>query len=417
MVAGPAAPIAIFASFGITATTGRRGTDAAAPRRQAAGPEKPWYLKAATLVSRDTSKPRPLKAAIPDNESVPSRMTDPQQSSVNPDSSSADVASQPSATPAQSPAAPVPPVPWADRLAAAIRSRRSAVCVGLDPRAAQLPAGLRPAAADDPAAVVDPAVMAEAYRRFCCGIIDAVADLVPAVKPQAAFFEALGPAGMVALGQVIQHATASGLLVILDGKRNDIGSTAQAYAEAYLGPHSGWRCDSLTVSPYLGDDSLEPFVEACDRTASGIFVLVKTSNPGGGFLQDQAAGGQPIYRHVAHWVAEANRTRRGSSGYGPVGAVVGATYPQQLAELRQAMPGTVILIPGFGAQGGAASDVAAGFDDAGLGALVNNSRHILFAYQRREYADQYGDPRWQDAARAATVEMNQQLNSVRPSDR
>ncbi len=297
--------------------------------------------------------------------------------------------------------------PWSDRLCAAIGDRNSAVCVGLDPRNEQLPDPLRCPAG---AAISQ---VAAAYRQFCNGIIDAVADLVPVVKPQAAFFEQLGPAGMIALGEVIDHAIAAGLLVVLDGKRNDIGTTAEAYSAAYLGAASAWRCDSLTVSPYLGDDSLDPFVTACDRTASGIFVLVKTSNPGGGFLQDQVADELPIYRHVARWVTQTNQSRLGTCGYGPVGAVVGATYPAQLAELRAAMPNTFILIPGFGAQGGAAADVAGGFDADGNGAIVNNSRHIIFAYQRKEYVQIYGPARWQDAARAATQEMNQQLNAVR----
>ena len=296
--------------------------------------------------------------------------------------------------------------PWADRLAAAMEARGSAVCVGLDPRTESLPPSLAPQAGADWSAV------AASYRRFCEGVIDAVADIVPVVKPQAAFFEQLGPPGMVALGQVIDHAIASGLLVVLDGKRNDIGSTAEAYASAYLGRQSPWRCDSLTVSPYLGDDSLDPFVAACDTAAAGIFVLVKTSNPGGGFLQDQVAGGEPIYRHVARWITGVNQSRTGASGYGPVGAVVGATYPEQLAELRAAMPSTVILIPGFGAQGGAAADVAGGFDRHGRGAIVNNSRNILFAYRRPEFQS-YGPDRWQDATRAATSEMNEQLNAVR----
>lgn len=297
--------------------------------------------------------------------------------------------------------------PWSDRLCEAISARNSAVCVGLDPRNEQLPNPLRCSPGTSPSQI------AIAYRQFCNGIIDAVADLVPVVKPQAAFFEQLGPAGMVALGEVIDHAIAAGLLVVLDGKRNDIGTTAEAYASAYLGTASPWRCDCLTVSPYLGDDSLDPFVAACDQTASGIFVLVKTSNPGGGFLQDQVANDQAIYRHVARWVTETNQSRLGASGYGPIGAVVGATYPAQLAELRQAMPGSIILIPGFGAQGGAATDVAGGFDADGMGAVVNNSRHIIFAYQRKEYSETYGAARWQDAARVATQAMNEQLNAVR----
>lgn len=313
-----------------------------------------------------------------------------------------------SETPSSS-ASPLPAVSFADRLTAAIQQRRSAVCVGLDPRTASLPPALQPAVADDWAAV------AESYRAFCCGIIDAVADVVPVVKPQAAFFEQLGPAGMTALARVIDHAIANGLLVVLDGKRNDIGSTAEAYAAAYLGASSPWRCDSLTVSPYLGDDSLDPFVSACDARASGIFVLVKTSNPGGGYLQDRVSDGETIYRRVADWVTRTNQPRLGTSGYGSIGAVVGATYPEQLAELRAAMPGAFILIPGYGAQGGAAADVAAGFDANGGGAIVNNSRNILFAYQRPEFKDSYGPGKWQEAARAATLAMNEELNAVRPA--
>lgn len=259
--------------------------------------------------------------------------------------------------------------------------------------------------------------MAQSYETFCREIIDAISDVVPVVKPQVAFFEQLGPAGLIALANIIDHATASGLLVLLDAKRNDIGSTAEAYAAGYLGPASPWRCDSLTVSPYLGDDSLDPFVAACDKTASGIFVLVKTSNPGGGFLQDQLVDGEPIYRRVARWVMQTNQQRLGASGYGPVGAVVGATYPDQLAQLRAEMPGAIILIPGYGAQGGAAADVAGGFDAHGNGAIVNNSRHILFAYQRPEFEGKYGAKKWQEAARAATIAMNDQLNAVRFSGR
>ncbi len=173
-----------------------------------------------------------------------------------------------------------------------------------------------------------------------------MAPLVPAVKPQAAFFEQLGPPGMTALYDVIQYARAAGLIVILDGKRNDIGSTAEAYAEGYLG-----SADALTVSPYLGEDSLRPFVEVGQRRGAGIFVLVKTSNPGGGQFQDLMADGRPLYRHVGEFVERLAVETAGRNGYGAVGAVVGATYPQQLAELREAMPHTWFLVPGYGAQG------------------------------------------------------------------
>jgi orotidine-5'-phosphate decarboxylase len=298
---------------------------------------------------------------------------------------------------------------FADRLAAAVRRTGSVTCVGLDPRKEQLPGQIRAAVQHDV-----PDQWAAAYTQFCCEIIDVVKDLVPCVKPQAAFFEQLGPAGMVALGEVIRYAHAAGLIVITDGKRNDIGSTATAYANAYLGAGgaSPWGSDSLTVSPYLGRDSLEPFVDVCDRNEAGIFVLVKTSNPGGGLLQDRQTDGKTVYQRVAELVTELNQNRLGDAGYGPIGAVVGATYPEQLAELRAAMPASWILIPGFGAQGGGAGDVAAGFDDRGLGAVVNSSRHIIFAHDRDDFRGRFDDSQWQGAVEAATREMNEQLSGV-----
>jgi orotidine-5'-phosphate decarboxylase len=267
-------------------------------------------------------------------------------------------------------------------------------------------------------------------------VIDVVAPLVPAVKPQAAFFEELGPAGMAALAAVIDHAQAAGLIVILDGKRNDIGSTAEAYARGYLGrDQSAWHADALTVSPYLGDDSLAPFVDVARQRGAGIFVLVKTSNPGSGMLQDLEVGGQrsevgansgttapptsdlrpltsPLYRHVADHVESLAAKTAGDCGYGCVGAVVGATYPEQLAELRAAMPHTWLLVPGYGSQGGTAADVADGFDDRGLGAIVNNSRGIIFAHARKPYNEKFGAARWQEAVDAATRDMIAELRAA-----
>src|SRR5688572_12018677 len=185
---------------------------------------------------------------------------------------------------------------FTDRLVAAVRRVKNPVLVGLDPRLESLPPGM---VQGEGAAAV-----ALAYTSFCRGIIDVVAPLVAAVKPQAAFFEQLGPPGMRALKEVIDYAASQGLLVILDGKRNDIGSTAMGYAEAYLGPgaSSAWGCDALTVSPYLGDDSLTPFVDTAQARGAGIFVLVKTSNPGGKRFQDLEVSGKPLYRHVAEYV-------------------------------------------------------------------------------------------------------------------
>jgi orotidine-5'-phosphate decarboxylase len=209
------------------------------------------------------------------------------------------------------------------------------------------------------------------------------------------------------------------LLVIFDGKRNDIGSTATAYAKGILGPGgtSAWGADALTVSPYLGDDSLQPFVDVAAQRGAGVYVLVKTSNPGGAMLQDLVADGRPIYRHVAEHVQGLARATSGACGYGAVGAVVGATYPEQLAELRAAMPNTWFLVPGFGSQGGTAGDVAAAFDDRGAGAIVNNSRGIIFAHSLSPYAERFGAARWQEAVEAAAREMIEQLRAETPAGR
>ncbi len=300
---------------------------------------------------------------------------------------------------------------FADRLADAVRRCGNPVLVGLDPRWAQLPPALR-----GRQEVTDSATQAAAFRTFCMEIIDVVAGLVPAVKPQAAFFEQLGPPGMSVLAEVIQYAQQKGLLVIIDGKRNDIGSTATAYAESYLGQStdSGWGGDALTVSPYLGEDSLSPFVETAMQRAAGIFVLVKTSNPGGGMFQDLVAEGRPLYRHVGDYVERVAQQTLGTCGYGVVGAVVGATYPEQSTELRAAMPHTWFLVPGFGSQGATARDVAGAFDSTGLGAIVNNSRGIIFAHAKAEFAA-LGAARWQDAVAAATQQMIAQLRSDTPA--
>ncbi len=302
---------------------------------------------------------------------------------------------------------------FGDELANAIQRTAAPVVVGLDPRVNQLPAGLQPA---DPQ---NYAQQAQAYGQFCQAVIDVVAPLVPAVKPQVAFFEECGPAGMTVLAEVIAYAQQQGLLVILDGKRNDIGSTAEAYARGILGreDQSAWGADAVTVSPYLGADSLQPFIQVAADRGAGLFVLVKTSNPGSGMLQDQLVNGEPLYRRVAAFVEDQSEQTRGQRGYGIVGAVVGATYPQQIAELRTTMPQTWFLVPGFGSQGGSAQDVAPAFDSRGLGAIVNNSRGIIFAHRKEEYHDRFGDARWQEAVEAATREMIAQLRAETPAGR
>lgn len=300
----------------------------------------------------------------------------------------------------------IKPANFGDRLIAAVCEKRCPVVVGLDPRWDQLPAPLITGITAG-----DRAAIARAYFRFCADVIDVVAPLVPLVKPQAAFFEQLGADGMVALAEVIRHARQKGLLVILDGKRNDIGSTATAYADGYLGEASAWQADALTVSPYLGADSLEPFVDVAVDRGAGLFVLVKTSNPGSGQFQDLVADGRSLYGHVAEFVQELASNTSGEHNYGAVGAVVGATYPEQLGELRAAMPSAWLLVPGYGSQGATARDVAGGFDDEGLGAVVNSSRSIIFAHSRRGYAERFGPTRWQEAVAAATHEMIDELRS------
>ncbi|MEI8380846.1 MAG: orotidine-5'-phosphate decarboxylase [Planctomycetota bacterium] len=295
---------------------------------------------------------------------------------------------------------------FATRLHAAIQSKRTPALVGLDPRLDWIPPDVLAHARDlhaDPTAQA-----AAAFEEFCVRLIDVVAPLVPAVKPQAAFFEELGPDGCLALARVIRYARNAGLIVICDAKRGDIGTTAEAYARAYLAgsdPQAApWHADALTVNPYLGRDTLEPFVKVATERGAGIYVLVKTSNPGSASFQDRQADGHKIYRHVAQ-VVEDLAVQTAESGYGCVGAVVGATYPQELTELRAAMPHVPLLVPGYGSQGGAAADVAAAFSPEGLGALINNSRGINFAYRAAPYAEQFGARQWEAATEAATRRM------------
>jgi orotidine-5'-phosphate decarboxylase len=184
-----------------------------------------------------------------------------------------------------------------------------------------------------------------------------------------------------------------------------------------LGPESAWAADAMTVSPYLGADSLQPFVDVATARGAGVFVLIKTSNPGGGMLQDLECHGGTVYQHVARYVEERAAETASTNGYGAIGAVVGATYPEQLAELRERMPHAWILVPGFGSQGGTARDAAAAMDPRGLGAVVNNSRGLIFAYRREPYAARFGEARWQEAVEAATLDMIEQLRAETPAGR
>lgn len=258
-------------------------------------------------------------------------------------------------------------IPFSDRLAAAVRAC-GPLCVGLDPRVESLPTSLRQKYSEP----------ADAVEVFCLKCLDLCRPYSAVVKPQAAFFELLGAAGMAAMGRVIAAAKSQGYLVILDAKRGDIASTAEAYAEAAF---RVWQADALTVNPYLGRDAIEPFLRVARETENGLFVLVRTSNPGAGLFQNLSCEGQPLYRHVAASVAEWNATGLADCGLGDVGAVVGATHPTELAELRDALPQCWLLVPGYGAQGGTAVDVKAAYRKDGLGAIINSSRGVTIPFK------------------------------------
>lgn len=293
---------------------------------------------------------------------------------------------------------------FADRLLEAIERKRSHVVVGLDPDLGLLPPAFKGrygigAGADEEAAPEVEATIA-CYRDFLAKIVYGLADEVVAVKPQIAYFEALGAAGYALYEEIVSLASEAGLLVIADVKRGDIGSTAEAYARAHLDVAGA---DAVTVNPYFGSDGLEPFFERCRSAGKGVFVLVKTSNPSSAEIQDVLTeSGRTLYEHVGDMVTKWGEDAIGSRGYRAVGAVVGGTHPAQGAALRKRMPGVPLLIPGYGAQGAGASDLAAMFDSEGTGAVVNSARAILYAYRKRE-----GD--WLDAARAEAAEMKRAL--------
>ena len=292
---------------------------------------------------------------------------------------------------------------FAERLHERIAQTNSRVCLGIDPRPEAHPATHPEQFGGDPAQV------ARAVIGYFRDIMEATQELLACVKPQSAFFEALGIPGLVALAQLIADAKALELPVILDAKRGDIGSTAQAYADAYL-KEGVFSVDALTVNPYLGMDALEPFITAAVQNDRGLFVLVKTSNKGSGDFQNvESSEGMFLYDHVAYKLAEKSRelgegpnaTSPGTTTYSPVGAVVGATYWQELEHLREVLPQSLLLVPGYGAQGATADDVAAAFDEDGFGAVVNSSRGLCYVTQGDDYAA---------TAQAATQAMRDAIN-------
>lgn len=259
--------------------------------------------------------------------------------------------------------------------------------------------------------------VAEAVWLYNKGIIDAIYDLVPAVKPQIAMYEQFGLEGMKVYVKTIEYARQKGLIVIGDVKRGDIGSTSQAYAAGHLGKITvggkdfrGFDEDFITVNPYLGSDGILPFIEVCKQENKGLFILVKTSNPSSGEFQDQLVNGRPLYELVGKKVAEWGELFMGDT-YSYIGAVVGATYPTTGKELRKLMPKTFILVPGYGAQGGKAEDLKYYFDENGSGAIVNSSRGIIAAYKLPQYKS-YGEEAYADASRQAVLDMKEDLKKA-----
>lgn len=301
-----------------------------------------------------------------------------------------------------------------DQLIEKIKEKNNPTVMGLDPRFDMIPHCILNKYDSSPEGVC------KAIVEFNQALIDACYDIIPAVKPQLAFYEMLGLPGMEAFKKTCQYAKEKGMLVITDGKRGDIGSTSQAYSTSYLGQTAlgessfqAFESDFLTVNPYLGTDGIKPFADDCAKFDKGIFVLVKTSNPSSGELQDlKLENGQTVYEKVGSLVEMWGESTRGSYGYSSVSAVVGATYPAQLKELRKQMPHTYFLIPGYGAQGGKPEDIALGFDKNGLGGIVNASRSLMCAYRSDKWKNEFREEDFAKATRAEALAMRDTLNEV-----
>lgn len=300
-----------------------------------------------------------------------------------------------------------------DVLQEKIRQKKNPTVAGLDPRLDYIPQHLLDAAYAKYGQTLRGA--AEAYRLFCRGLIDGLKDVVPAVKPQSAYFEVLGSAGIAVLEEVCHYAREQGLYVIMDAKRGDIGSTCEAYAKAYLGEtavdenrFSPFDCDSITVNGYLGTDALKPFTALCKERNKSIFLLVKTSNPSSRELQDLIAGDRLVHTVVADLAVRLTDKEQlmGPSGWSAIGAVVGATHPRDLKALREKYPQLFFLVPGYGAQGGKARDVQYAFDRFGHGALVNSSRGIMCAWKKTQEGTGLD---YQEAARNEAIRMRDDI--------
>lgn len=301
-----------------------------------------------------------------------------------------------------------------DRLIAKIIETKNPTVAGLDPKLDYIPQYIKEESYAKYGKNLEGA--ADALLTFNKALIDALCDIIPAVKPQAAYYEMYGFYGVKALYETITYAKEKGMFVITDGKRNDIGTTMEAYANAHLGKtdvegvkFEAFGADALTVNGYLGTDGIKPLLKICEDADKGIFVLVKTSNPSSGELQDKKlADGKSVYAAMGEMCESWGSELVGKYGYSAVGSVVGATYPEQLEELRKTMPHTFFLVPGYGAQGGGAKDVAPAFDENGIGAIINSSRGIMCAY-KKEGCDEKD---FAAAARREAIRMRDDINSA-----
>ena len=285
--------------------------------------------------------------------------------------------------------------------------------IGLDPRYEMLPKYVK----DKYPKTLEG--VGQAIIEYNKALIDAIYDIIPAIKPQIAFYEMYGIPGMQAFKVTCEYAKQKGMFVIADIKRGDIGSTAQGYSNAYLGKtkieeneQSLYDIDFVTVNPYMGTDCVKPFIDDCKKYNKGLFILVKTSNPSSGELQDvKLENGEEVYTRVAKYVEKWGEELRGEYNYSSISAVVGATYPEQLKQLRQIAPHTYFLIPGYGAQGGKAEDIALGFDENGLGGIVNASRSLMCAYKSEMWKDKFEEKDYAKATRAEAIRMKEELCS------
>ena len=296
-----------------------------------------------------------------------------------------------------------------NKLISKIQKTKAPIVVGLDPMLSYVPEHIQKKAFAEYGETLEGA--AEAIWQFNKEIVDKTYDLIPAVKPQIAMYEQFGIEGLKAYKKTVDYCKSKDLVVIGDIKRGDIGSTSAAYAVGHLGKvqvgsktYAGFDEDFATVNPYLGSDGVKPFIDVCKQENKGLFILVKTSNPSSGEFQDQKIDGKPLYELVGEKVAQWGEEHMGESGYSYIGAVVGATYPEQGEILRKVMPKSFILVPGYGAQGGKGKDLVHFFNEDGLGAIVNSSRGIIAAYKQEAYA-KFGAENFGDASRAAVEAM------------